>query len=122
MQKKALILLCALLCLGAGYASAQMTDDAILTYFAQGTAAGKSNTQIGNELLAKGVSASQIQRLMKQFQSTGMNNTYMATTTSKLDEIRPTRDVPEDEDEVSKVRPKTEETEKQLTIFGLLAS
>ena len=54
MQKKALILLCALLCLGAGYASAQMTDDAILTYFAQGTAAGKSNTQIGNELLAKG--------------------------------------------------------------------
>ena len=123
MQKKALILLCALLCLGAGYASAQMTDDAILTYFAQGTAAGKSNTQIGNELLAKGVSASQIQRLMKQFQSTGMNNTYMATTTSKLDEIRPTRDVPEDEDEVSKVRPKTEETEKQKkdtldTIFG----
>ena len=123
MQKKALILLCALLCLGAGYASAQMTDDAILTYFAQGTAAGKSNTQIGNELLAKGVSASQIQRLMKQFQSTGMNNTYMATTTSKLDEIRPTRDVPEDEDEVSKVRPKTEENEKQKkdtldTIFG----
>ena len=123
MQKKALILLCALLCLGAGYASAQMTDDAILTYFAQGTAAGKSNTQIGNELLAKGVSASQIQRLMKQYQSTGMNNTYMATTTSKLDEIRPTRDVPEDEDEVSKVRPKTEETEKQKkdtldTIFG----
>jgi len=123
MHKKVLTLLCALLCLGAGYASAQMTDDAILTYFAQGTAAGKSHQQIGNELLAKGVSASQIQRLLKQYQSSGINNTYMATSTSKLDDIRPTRENAAIDEDVSKVKPKTKESEKQRrdtldTIFG----
>lgn len=124
MYKKLLSVLIAILCLGAGYASAQMTDDAILTYLAQGMSAGKSQAQMGNELLAKGVSASQIQRLMKQYQNTGGNNSYMATETSKLDEIRPTRENPKgEEEEVSRVKPKTAESEKQKkdtldTIFG----
>ena len=114
MQKKLLTVLVAAICLGAVNAHAQMTDDAILTYLAQGTAAGKTEKQMGTELLAKGVSASQMQRLLKQYRNQGSSTTFMEKAGSKLDEIRPTRENAQGEEEkVSKVRPKTEESEKE---------
>lgn len=73
---------------GTGVARAQMTDDAILAYVAQAVAAGKSESQIGSELLAKGVSTSQIKRLLARYQSQGMSNSYQVMETNKLDETR----------------------------------
>lgn len=50
---------------------AQMTDEAIISYIAKGMADGKSQAQIGNELLAKGVTVSQAKRLIQQYKVDG---------------------------------------------------
>jgi len=64
---KKLLRLCLFLCLAsAPTVYAQMSDSQIIAYVQQGLKAGKSQTQIGQELLAKGVPTSQIQRLMQQ--------------------------------------------------------
>lgn len=79
------------MCAGANYAYAQMSDEAILNYVAEGMAAGKSNSQIGNELLAKGVTVSQAKRLMaeyKQSAGSGVSNFSTAKMSSDLDKTR----------------------------------
>ena len=48
---------------------AQMSDTQIVEYISEGVSNGKSQSQIGTELLAKGVSATQIKRLMQKYQS-----------------------------------------------------
>ena len=55
MRKKIIFLLAALLMLGAQNAFAQMSDDQIINYITAGVAAGKTERQIGSELMAKGV-------------------------------------------------------------------
>ena len=47
----------------AGSAQAQMTDNQVMEYVVQGLSAGKSQQQIGKELLIRGVSMSQIEKL-----------------------------------------------------------
>lgn len=69
MKRKVILLIVTVLCLGAVHAHAQMTDEAIVSYIAEGLASGKSQTQLGSELLSKGVSSSQIQRLIKAYKS-----------------------------------------------------
>ena len=46
---------------------AQMTDAQIIEYITTSAAAGKSERQIGNELLSRGVTASQLQQLMRSY-------------------------------------------------------
>ena len=46
---------------------AQMTDAQIIEYIAAGAASGKSERQIGNELLSRGVTAAQLQQLMRSY-------------------------------------------------------
>ncbi len=48
-------------------AAAQMTDDQIISYVQSATQSGKSQTQIARELMAKGVSMNQLQRLQSQY-------------------------------------------------------
>lgn len=48
---------------------AQMTDDQVIQYVQEGMMAGKGQAQIGRELLSKGVSKSQIERLRNQYGS-----------------------------------------------------
>lgn len=70
-------------------AYAQMSDEAILNYVADGVAAGKTNSQIGNELLAKGVTVSQAKRLMQQYKEEGGANSFgSARVSSQLDQTR----------------------------------
>ncbi len=70
-------------------AYAQMSDEAILNYVADGVAAGKTNSQIGNELLAKGVTVSQAKRLMQQYKEEGGANSFgSARISSQLDQTR----------------------------------
>lgn len=60
----------ALLFLFIGFVSpvrAQMTDDQVIQYVQQGLQAGKSQVQIGKELLLKGVSRSQLERLRENY-------------------------------------------------------
>ncbi|MBO4670288.1 MAG: SLBB domain-containing protein [Bacteroidales bacterium] len=73
MRKKLLFLLIAFLTLGAQQAFAQMSDEQIITYITEGIAAGKTERQIGTELMAKGVTTSQLQRLLKAYKSGNLN-------------------------------------------------
>ena len=50
-------------------AFAQMSDDQIIEVISTGVAAGRTEQEIGKELLAKGVSASQLQRLLRAYRS-----------------------------------------------------
>ncbi|MBR5043646.1 MAG: SLBB domain-containing protein [Bacteroidales bacterium] len=76
----------ALLTLGAQYAFAQMSDDQIISYIASGVAAGKTERQIGTELMAKGVTTSQLQRLLKAYKSGSLSASEVpSTSSSKLD-------------------------------------
>ncbi|MBO4475728.1 MAG: SLBB domain-containing protein [Bacteroidales bacterium] len=50
-----------------------MSDEQIITYITQGMTQGKSERQIGTELLAKGVTTSQLQRLFKAYKSGNVN-------------------------------------------------
>lgn len=63
-------------------AHAQMTDEAIISYIAKGIADGKSQSQIGNELLAKGVTMSQAKRLIQQYKVDGGNSSFESVKVS----------------------------------------
>ena len=73
MRKRIVLLLVVLLALGAQQAFAQMSDSQIVSYITAGVAAGKTETQIATELMAKGVTTSQLQRLMKAYKSGNLN-------------------------------------------------
>lgn len=48
-----------------------MTDDEVISYIRAQSAAGKTNQEIGKELMAQGVSADQINRIRSKYQSEG---------------------------------------------------
>lgn len=73
MRKKLILMLVAFLTVGALSAYAQMSDEQIITYITEGMSAGKTERQIGTELLAKGVTTSQLQRLFKAYKSGNLN-------------------------------------------------
>lgn len=56
---------------GIGRVSAQMSDDQILDYVKRATAAGRSEQQIGRELLSRGVRINQLQQIKARLQSEG---------------------------------------------------
>ena len=66
-MKKVLSLIFTILCLSCFAAMAQMTDSQVVDYVKMASAAGKSETQIGRELLAKGVTTEQLQRIKAQY-------------------------------------------------------
>ena len=91
MRKKILILLVAFFALGAQQALAQMSDEQIITYITQGIASGKTERQIGTELMAKGVTTSQLQRLLKQYKSGSMSASDVPSVSTKLDGTKSSR-------------------------------
>ena len=58
-----------ILSLFASDAFAQMTDEQIIEYIREADEAGKDESQIGKELLAKGVSVNQVQQLKTKYES-----------------------------------------------------
>lgn len=62
-MKKFIVLLAALLCFGCLNAVAQMSDDQVIQYAQSALKSGKSETEIGQELLAKGVTRAQAERI-----------------------------------------------------------
>lgn len=63
-----IVTMCAVL-MGAGaqVVSAQMTDDQVVAYVKQASQQGKSQTEISRELLAKGVTMDQVNRLKEKY-------------------------------------------------------
>ena len=73
MRKRFLLLLIAFLTLGTLSAYAQMSDEQIVSYITEGLASGKTERQLGTELMAKGVTTSQLQRLFKAYKNGSLN-------------------------------------------------
>ena len=73
MRKYLILVISALFVLGAQQALAQMSDSQIINYITEGIASGKTERQIGTELLAKGVTNSQLTRLFKAYRSGSLN-------------------------------------------------
>lgn len=69
MFRKISILFIVIVLAGIPCAYAQMTDTQIVDYIANGVAAGKTERQIGNELLSKGVSSAQLQQLLRTYRN-----------------------------------------------------
>ena len=62
-------ILSSFLCAATLMASAAMTDQQVITYIKQQMAAGKSDKQIGQELMARGVTPEQAQRIKAQIEA-----------------------------------------------------
>lgn len=69
---------------------ARMTDEEVVTYVKTATAQGKSKQQIGRELLAKGVTQEQIERLKSRYEGTTPNeseSTSQSPTSQQVERI-----------------------------------
>lgn len=62
-------------------ASAQMTDDQVIAYIKQAHGAGKGEQQIGRELLGKGVTPAQIERLKSRYEESQGSSVQAADQT-----------------------------------------
>lgn len=60
-------------------ASYAMTDQQVIAYIKQASAAGKTQQQIGRELLAKGVTPEQAERIKRQYESQQASETSVTT-------------------------------------------
>ena len=67
-MKKIMTAVAAALFLICGTADAQMTDDQIIEYVQSAAASGKDENQIAQELVLRGVSRSQLERLRDRYQ------------------------------------------------------
>ncbi|MGN0201738.1 MAG: SLBB domain-containing protein [Candidatus Cryptobacteroides sp.] len=83
IKRLILLSLTALLAFSVNSYSQNMSDESILQYVTEALAAGKSNTQIGQELLSRGVSTAQIKRLLGQVSKEGELPTGTAVTQQK---------------------------------------
>lgn len=64
---------------------AQMSDTSVVKYIMEGVAAGKTESQIGTELLSKGVSTQQLQRLMKNYREGKVTGFGITTSSNRLE-------------------------------------
>ena len=86
-----------------------MTDEQIITYVSEGVAAGKSERQIGTELISKGVSSTQLQRILREYRSGSIKPNNDENSTRMLSSSRPERKVTNGE-EIPSSTPKSKET------------
>lgn len=68
-MKRTALIVALLLCAFTFSSYAQMTDSQVVDYVKTGLASGKSQDQIGRELLARGVTAEQAERIKKTYES-----------------------------------------------------
>lgn len=68
VEKVRLFLLAFLLAAPFGTAYCQMSDEAVVKYALEGRQSGKSEQQIGKELLARGVTPEQVERLKQKYE------------------------------------------------------
>lgn len=63
---------------------AQMSDEAVVKYALEGKQSGKSDQQIGKELLARGVSVDQLSRLRNSYSSSGSTGSVSGSAVSDV--------------------------------------
>ena len=77
-EKVRLFLLVFLLAAPFGTAYCQMSDEAVVKYALEGRQSGKSDQQIGKELLARGVTPEQVERLKQKYEDSRTSSETVA--------------------------------------------
>lgn len=70
-------------------ASAQMSDDAVIKYVKDGVQQGKTQQQLTRELVVKGVTKEQVERIRDQYQAEQKNQTYKKSATEDIERSNP---------------------------------
>ncbi len=78
-EKVRLFLLAFLLAAPFGTAYCQMSDEAVVKYALEGRQSGKSDQQIGKELLARGVTPEQVERLKQKYEDSRTSSETVAS-------------------------------------------
>ena len=78
VEKVRLFLLAFLLAAPFGTAYCQMSDEAVVKYALEGRQSGKSDQQIGKELLARGVTPEQVERLKQKYEDSRTSSETVA--------------------------------------------
>ena len=100
---------------------AQMSDSQIIEYITSSVAAGKSERQIGNELLSRGVTTTQLQQLMRTYNSSTSQLPEAQAGINRTDGTRTVRRTTiEEQGESSDITraPETIVTEGKKKIYG----
>ncbi|MBQ7894453.1 MAG: SLBB domain-containing protein [Alistipes sp.] len=79
VEKVRLFLLVFLLAAPFGTAYCQMSDEAVVKYALEGRQSGKSDQQIGKELLARGVTPEQVERLKQKYEDSRTSSGTVAS-------------------------------------------
>lgn len=79
VEKVRLFLLFFLLAAPFGTAYCQMSDEAVVKYALEGRQSGKSDQQIGRELLARGVTPEQVERLKQKYEDSRTSSGTVAS-------------------------------------------
>lgn len=79
VEKVRLFLLVFLLAAPFGTAYCQMSDEAVVKYALEGRQSGKSDQQIGKELLARGVTPEQVERLKQKYEDSRTSSETVAS-------------------------------------------
>lgn len=79
VEKVRLFLLAFLLAAPFGTAYCQMSDEAVVKYALEGRQSGKSDQQIGKELLASGVTPEQVERLKQKYEDSRTSSETVAS-------------------------------------------
>ena len=82
-MKKTIIFILSTLFLSSALAFAQMTDSQVVDYVKSGMAAGKSQEQMARELVARGVTREQLERLKEQYANESAGENATADSQSK---------------------------------------
>ncbi len=89
-MKKYLLTIC--FALAAALAYGQMSDDAVIRYAKEGMQQGKSEQQIGKELLLRGVSRSQIEKLREQYAAEPTTQTTTPANDNRQRDLEPSEE------------------------------
>jgi len=124
MRKFALAMASILMACASIPALAQMTDDQVVSYVKRGVAAGKTQDQIGQELLSRGVTVEQVRKIGSAYSSgssslQGTRSESSQTDQKSIQRTRSAKEMTEEtaEYEVTK-KEATAEDEKKNKIFG----
>ena len=95
-------------------ASAQMSDDAVIKYVKDGVQQGKSQQQLTRELVVKGVTKDQVERIRQQYESEQKKQTVKKSATDDIE-----RADPETQDNMTTNMAGEKEVEEEgIKVFG----
>ena len=116
-MKRILFLISFVLFVSYNATAQSMSDEAVMTYVKNGMKQGKSQKQLYNELMVRGVSTSQLQRIKDKYEQQ-KNETVANKGVEKIDTERKNPEAEEDKAQAQNNNMKADEPEDSIKVFG----